>query len=280
MKKLIKLFILCIIGLFINVSCNNYDISYNDLLRNNSNEIELDEDKINYELNNINEKSENTNTTYSEDKKDINEKEIIISEEIQTISFKSCHGIYENEIDMYNEAEFIIIGKLDSPQFITEENSFVEGLMVNRTLGSYYSIVSFSISEILKGNNVNDKIDLLQPVAITRDPYNKPVKIKIRGYNELINDEYYLLYLKKLDYEDLSANTYGILAVYFGKIKLGTLKKDDINRNVDIYANYYYDKYDGDTDLVNKVQYEAINRYNRKIENFTTRINNDIGNID
>ena len=42
---------------------------------------------------------------------------------------------------------------------------------------------------------------------------------------------------------------------------------------VDIYANYYYDKYDGDTDLVNKVQFEAINKYEKQINEFVKQIN-------
>ena len=199
-----------------------------------------------------------------------NDADLKQNDEIQTITFSSSHRTYESEEEMYDSADLIVIGKISSTYKINEENSYVQGSMANRDLGDYYSTAPFKISSTLKGICESESFDLLQPVAFTRDPFDNLVKIGIRGYVELTNNDYYLLYMKKV--ENLE-NTYSMLGIYYGKINLGPLVINRIMNSTDVYANYYYEKYDGDTELVNKAQLEAINKYKEQIDEFAKNIN-------
>ena len=253
MLIVIVIILACSIGIFVNNSLFSHDVEEQAIASDISQVEDTDEQEM------------------DEQEMD-NDIDLMQNDEIRIASFSSSHRTYESEEEMYDTADLIVIGKINSDYIISEENSYVQGSMANLDLTDYYSLAPFMIFSTLKGHCESESFNLLQPVAITRDPLNNLVKIGTRGYVELTKNDYYMLYLLKVDSLE---NTYGMLGIYYGKINLGTLELNKIMNNTDIYASYYYDKYDGDTDLVNSAQLEAINKYKEQIEEFAMSVNED-----
>ena len=142
---------------------------------------------------------------------------------IETIVTHGNYVEYEKEIQLYKDAELIVIGQTDKK--FTDRKHVVKYVPSNedeadlpKAIEDFYTETPITITKVLKQSQStafaeNDEIDIIEPVSLLEEDGLK--KLSVENYLEMQEGKNYIIYLKKNTYGE-----YGVINMNNGRFKL------------------------------------------------------------